>query len=347
MDRRTFLKSGVVAATGAGAASTAMAAPMQKTSSVAVLETVLSQRFAQGYLRDRADRFALRIKELTEGRIILNFKAASPANTSFECVCNSSATAYFGTEAEHLSEHRGLAYFSALPKEFSLTPEYFTAWLAGGGGQSHWDAIASDFGVKSFAVGHSGRRAGVWADRDLENLSSLVGLQGDVTGMAAEIVKRLGVKISAANSDEAALVAPLMGPTAWLADDGARRRFWFRDGIYQDGVVLSFGLSQQVWQRFSAADQAVIATCANEAYHQSLAEHAAHEQAVAPHLFAAYAIQKRTLPDDILKAMQHMAMQLLSEWRSADAATARIHDSYMQFRNTMTGSIDPFVSKVS
>ena len=341
MDRRTFLKSGVAATAGIGAASavTAEAAAAPPSSSIA-LKTALSPHFARGYLRDRADRFAQRLKDMTGGRLTLDLIAAPPGSGIMN-VRNGGAAAYFGTEADHIGDHRGLSYFGGLPGGLSLAPEHFATWLSAGGGQLYWDDIAADFGVKSFAVGHSGRRAGLWAARDIENSGKLAGRHGYMIGVAAHAAERLGVTTGFAADTTPDLAEPLMGPTAWLADNPKEQnRIWFSDGFHRDGVVLSFGLSLDVWQHISVQDQAILTACANEAYYQSLAEHDAHDTAIAPHLFKARGVEQRRLPDDISKAISHVTAVLLSEWQAGDVVSARIHASHMQFLQNITGTGD-------
>ncbi len=343
VDRRTFLKSGAVATAGLGTTSAAIAAPATQASSSIVVKTVLSPRFSHGYLRDRADRFALRIKQLTGGRLSLDLNSAQSPDIAIRHVRNGRADAYFGTEADHSGEHPALAYFGGLPRGYSLSAELFATWLAAGGGQLHWDGIASDLGIKAFAVGHSGDNPGMWANRDIDTLSQLSGLQADISGVSAYVAERLGLVVGSGAAQD--MIEPLMGPAAWLSDNQAgSHRIWFRDGFNGHGAILSFGLSRNVWDSMGEADQAILTTCANEAYHQSIEEHKAHDMSVAPALLKAHKVDKRTLPDDIQKAVVHVTSGLLDEWRSGDIATAHIHESYMHFLRNSEGSTAPLSS---
>jgi len=144
------------------------------------------------------------------------------------------------------------------------------------------------------------------------------------------------------------LFEPLMGPTAHLSEPDQRaRKFWFREGINRRGTVLSLGLPLSLWEQLDSSDKAVISAATSEAYHQSISEHAAHDSAVAPHLLAARGIQTGALPDDVTRAISHASGELIRKIAADSAGASRIHESYMQFRQSVTGLPDPVGSQAA
>lgn len=351
MDRRSFLKSTSAAAAAATAATAlteqaGVAAPA--TAPAEPIRTALSGPFQHGYLRDRADRLARSLAELSDGRIRLAFVAVD--GDVLTSLARGSTDAYFATEADHLHHHPALAYFSSLPGDLGLAPDLFATWLSSGG-QMLWDDVAAEFSVKALAAGHSGRQPGLWSDRDITALSELSGRRVANYGLARRITTALGAHdvrdihdvhdVLDATSAAADIVEPLMGPTAVLSEPAADRAYWFRDGFNGPGVVLSLGLSRRLWETFSDAHRALINSCTDQAYHQSLAEHAAHDQGVAPHLFAARNIRQRRLPNDVRRAITHISQEVIADTASHNETAAHIHESYMQFREIVTGLPDP------
>lgn len=345
MDRRTFLKSSGAAAAAASAstvaAEQAQAGSANVTQLAEPIRTALPGPFAGGYLRDRADRLALRLRELSEGRINLRFEAF--AGHGIDAVTSGAADAYFGCEADHIERHGALAYFSALPGDLALGPEHFTTWLSAGGGQMCWDATAGELGCKALAVGHSGRRTGIWSKSDVTNLADLSGQTIATQGLAVQVAQSLGLR--PITGETADLTEPLMGPTAAVAVDGAGgRRFWLRDGLNRSGVVLSLGLALPLWEKLSDADRAMITTAAHEAFHQNVAEHDAHDRDVAPHLFDHHGIQKMPMPNDVRHAIDHASHEVIGDFATQNSAARRIHENYMMFRKNVVGLPDPLHS---
>ena len=341
MDRRTFLKSSGVAAaataTGTTVVQQATAAPAINKERIAIA-TALSPQFQKGYLRDRADRLALSLRSLSDGRINLQFIATGQSGG--QAVGRGNHAAYFGTEAEHLKLDPSLGFFSGLPGDLDLKAEDFKAWLTVGGGQMHWDAISADFGLKSFAAGHSGPKPGVWSSSDLVLLEQIKGKTLSASGLSARVGERLGFELTA-NAAQADVVEVPTGPTAALADGLAgQSKFWFAEGIARGGQVLSFGINRSAWERLTSSDQAIIETCTSDAYHQCVSENAAHDRAVAPILLAHHGIQRRQWQDEVRRAISHVATQVVEEVAQTSQNSRVLYENYMFFRQTVTGDTE-------
>ena len=227
MDRRSFLKSTSAAAAAtatAVAAEQSLAAPAVTTARVEV-RTALGPLFQSGYLRDRADRLALRLREISGGALLLEFEDAD--GSGLDAIGRGDAEAYFGSEADHVPHHPGMAYVSALPGEFGLSPEHFGTWLSAGAGQLHWDDFAAEFGVKAVAAGHSGRQPGLWAKADDVSLSAFQNTTISTFGLAKDVAIELGLKTD--DAYDAELVEPLTGTTAALTQ--LEHRIWYSNGF--------------------------------------------------------------------------------------------------------------------
>ena len=341
MDRRTFLKSSGAAAAAASATAVAAEQAQADANAGPAIRTALAAPYASGYLRDRADRLALRLREISDGRINLQFETAT--GNGADAVLSGAADAYFGSEADHIERNGALAYMSALPGDLGLGCDHFMTWLSAGGGQMHWDHVAAELGYKALAVGHSGRGAGLWAMTDVNSLADLAGQSIATHGLAKRVGDALGLQAQA--SDAAALIEPLMGPTAAMASGASgQRRYWWREGLNRSGVVLSLGLALPLWQRLTDGDRAVLTAAASEAFHQCVAEHAAHDRDVAPHLFAHHGVHQSPPPNDIRRAIDHISQDVISDIAAQDTTASRIHESYMVFRKNVVGLPDPLHS---
>ncbi len=338
MDRRTFLKSsGVAAATATStvAAQQALAAPANIKQRIEIA-TALPSQFQSGYLRDRADQLALSIRSVSDGRIDVQF--VETAGSGGAAAQTGEAQAYFGTEADHLSLDSSLGFFAGLPGDLGLRPDEHKSWLTAGGGQMHWDAIAAELGLKSFAAGHSGPAPGLWATNDLVLLEHIQGKRLLASGLTARVGERLGFAMTGSLGAADAVEVPL-GRTAAIADGLiGKSRFWFADGIAQGGHVLSFGLSRDLWERLGDTDKALIETCTSEAYHQCVSEHAAHDREVAPVLMSHRGIERRQWQDELRRAISHASAQVVEEVADSSVNSRSLSENYMFFRRSVTGN---------
>ncbi len=344
MDRRTFLKSSgaAVAATGATVAADETQARPANTQARVEIATVLAPSSTPHYLRDRADRLALRIGALSDGRIKLAI-LDSPAG-GVDAIRRGLAVACFGCDHDYTAAHPALNYFQALPGDLGLAPADFATWMTAAGGQMYCDEVYEGLGLKALPAGHSGRQPGLWSTMALDSLADLAGHRIMTTGLAGDVARGLG--LANCNRDTAAcdvdVVEPLAGQTAFLAAQPApAHRFWYRDGINRSGVALSLTLDRQVWETIGAAAQATIAAAASEAYNQALAEHSAHDGMVAGHLMQARGVTSAALPADIQRAITHLAREAVVRLAATDRAAAGIHENYMQFREIITGLPNP------
>ena len=338
MDRRTFLKSGGVAAaataTGAVSVAPSLAAPAIGSGQLKI-RTALGPQFQKGYLRDRADRLALSLRNLSSGRVEIQF--VETGDGVVQRLDGKDLQAYFGSEAEHLGTHPSFGFFAGLPGDQGLRPDDYKIWLSGGGGQLHWDAIAAEFGFKPFAVGHSGA-AGLWSNTDLVLLEHLQGKRLFASGLTALIGQGLGLQISGTLTAADAIELPV-GQTAALADGHiGQSKFWFADGIARNGHVLSFGLSLDLWEQLSDSDKALIEICTAEAYHQCVSEQMAHDREVAPVLLAHRGIQRRQWQDEVRRAIEHLSTQAAGQIAESSKESRDLYENYMYFRQSVKGN---------
>ena len=73
----------------------------------------------------------------------------------FDDTASGNSQAYISAEYYWKGKHPGLAAFTGVP--FGLTYTEMDAWTKYGGGQELWDELSSEFGLKAFACGNTGR----------------------------------------------------------------------------------------------------------------------------------------------------------------------------------------------
>lgn len=337
MDRRNFLKTtgaaAVTAGTAAGTPATAgdvdgIAKPAAPAILYGVQDLTLASTSPTDLPGSGAERLARRIEAATGGRFRIEVRRGS-----------GDADLSFGS-AYHTS-HPAFALFAGLPFGQGLDAATMQTWLGAGGGQMLWDELAAVHGFKPLVAGHTGESAGVWATARLERASDLAGLRIAVSGLAGDVLATFGAtpvelaahEIKAALADGRIAAAEWLGPLAAVAPDlQPLAQRLYQPGFHSTGALLALGIRRQLWERFSAADQAIFEACAAEAYHLSLTDAHAHaliaRQVELPEKWPV----RLAFPAEIAAALDAATREVVARLTEFDATAQRIHDSYQAFR---------------
>jgi TRAP-type mannitol/chloroaromatic compound transport system substrate-binding protein len=350
MDRREFLKStGAAAAAATTATAVAGTAAAETTPAAPAVakglnELRLAMPWADGFAgpADQAHRLGQRIAAMSEGRIrvVPSFGVAN----GVAAVRAGDADLYFASEHDNLDAHRGLAYFAGLPGDRGLSPQHLQTWVGLGGGQALWDELAADLGVKPMLAAHTGQRSYLLATERIDAMSALAGRKAHVQGLARDVARGLGLEpVSVAPAQLAGamrsgdiLAAECGGAIASYALGlHAVAPYWAGTSINRHGTALSLGIGRALWDRLSAADQAMFAAAASAEFQLSLAEEEAHRHLLYPEPAA-----DRTWPlaSELSHAIRRVADAVVAHAAGADAQTRRINDSYAAFRRSAVGA---------
>lgn len=372
MDRRTFLTTtatGAVAASAGLASADAAPGSVARDASTAVkpradalrLRSALSPMFADPYLRDSAERFSRHVLEMSDGGIWLSFSdtaARGPAEAPAisEIAKAADFDAWLGVADELVTLSPAFGYFGGLPADLGLASETHRAWLAGAGGQMMWDLLADGFGLKPFAIGHTGSEAGAWisamAGRDIVAPQDFSGASVSALGLAGVVAERLGAEVvalppamqaTAMAEGSLALAEPGLPFVAAVSAGFGRggSAHWLRSGLRPSGSVYCLAIRVDTWGRLTRGAQAVITAAAALAERETAAEIAAHQALVVQQLRGSLQIRAFTLPDSVTRAVRQASGQLVADIAGAGTASSRIHEAYFAFRHAATGLADP------
>jgi TRAP-type mannitol/chloroaromatic compound transport system substrate-binding protein len=353
MDRRAFLKSTGAAAAAATTASTAsavadedkphrgeVAAPAVATGR-RELRLVMAWPDSVSGPADQAHRLAQRIAAMSDGRyrIIVTPDAAN----GFATVRAGDADLFHGSEHDHLDQHRALAYFAGLPGDRGVGARHLTTWMLVGGGQSLWDELAGDFGIKAMLAGHSGDQSRFLATRPIEAMSELAGAKVSVTGLACDVVRGFGLEpatVGAANLSEALtsgdILAAEWGGALTSHSLGLTTAAPFAVGtsINRHGSALSLGMRRALWESLGPADQAIFSAAAAAELQLALAEDEAHRRLLAP---PAPAERTWPLAQELHRVICRVADAVVAQVAASDSHAQRINAGYTVFRRVVLG----------
>lgn len=343
MDRREFLKTtgGVAAAAAAGATGAAAAhgtgSAHTHTGEARVLRMAMRWPDDGKGFGDTARRLARRIEAATGARVRIEIFESS--RSGIDAIASGGADLYHATEHDHVALHPAFGYFAGLPVAESLGAEALQSWLIAGGGQSLWDDLARDFGVKAMLAGHTGP-VSLWSAQPLGSMPGIAGAKIHAMGLAAEAVRGIGAEpVSLA---PAALKAALASGEIRAAAFGGILQA-MSAGLPEAapiatavpftgrGTAMSLGIATRVWETFDEATRAAFASAAAEELRVTIAEEAAHRAPVTIALAHRFGVQNASPAADVAGAMQRVGSAVVAHAAGYDGKARHINASYMGF----------------
>ena len=192
MERRKFIKAGVI-----GAAAVPLATP-------AIAQGVMQWKMVTAWPKNlpgpgvAAQMLADRLTTLSGGRIEVKLFAAGelvPGRGVFDAVSEGTAELYHAVPAYWGSISKGILLFGSQP--FGLRADEQFGWLYHGGGQVLYDEMYGRFGIKPFLCGNSGPQWGGWFRNEIKSVEDLKGLKFRTTGLASEMCAKIGMAAEA------------------------------------------------------------------------------------------------------------------------------------------------------
>jgi TRAP-type mannitol/chloroaromatic compound transport system substrate-binding protein len=347
MDRREFLKttgSVAAAATAATAAAAQEAVGSEAIATPAIGSGIKEFELAMPWadngrgFGDSARRLARRIEALTDGRYRIALRTGSDGH---------GADLAHGTAHQNLSRHAAFAYFAGLPGDTGLAPHDLAAWLEVGGGQTLWDDLTADAGIKPLLAGHGGASPPLWSARPVASLADLEGGRIFAPGLGPDVARALGAEPVALEPQQVAeaLSSGKIGFAEWGGTLHSMAMGLHTSAIHAtgtglngQGTALSLAVRLATWERLSAGDKAAFAAAAAEEFRVSLWETQAHETMIRSTLTQAHGVRFVPFPADVSDALSRVAAATVAHIAGRDERSGRIDHSYMAFKSAVGGA---------
>jgi len=341
MSRRKFL-------TGTAAGLTAVAGSGLITAAPAIAQSKTKLTVVSTWPRDfpglgtSAQRLVERISELSEGRIETEYFAAGErvgAFDSFDEVASGNAQAYIGADYYWKGKHPAFAYFTAVP--MGLTTTEWTAWIKYMDGQTLWDEVSNEFGIKALPCGSTGCQMGGWFNKEIESADDLKGLKMRIPGLGGDVMAKLGaspVSLPGGQIYEN-LVSGAIDATEWVGPYNdyfmkfyEAAKYYYAAGMHEPGSSLAFGMNQEFWEGLSKTDQAIITACCYEEHANQYDEATARNGEYLQKMINENGIELRQFNDETYDSFGEAAEEVFEETRDHSELAAKVHDSFAKAR---------------
>lgn len=339
MKRRNFLTAATV-----GAAATTLAAP-------AVAQDIRRWRMVTAWPRNlpgpgvAAQMMADRIGTLSGGRIQVELHAAGeivPGRGVFDAVGEGTADLYHAVPAYWGSKSKGILLFGSQPLGLTAIEQH--GWMLHGGGQDLYDEMYGRFNLKPFLCGNSGPQWSGWFRNEINGLDDIRGLKYRTTGLASEVMARLGVAVEAMSGpamfqaiQSGALDAgEFIGP--WTDSAIGFQQiapYYYDNGVGEPSSAEECVVNLDSWNDLPEDLQQAVSFAAQSLYNPVLTEYNTRH-AMALRELKAGGTEVRSWPTEIVVAQGNTMGEVLAEMRAdEDELVGRITESFMAYRDLM------------
>jgi len=342
MQRRKFLQAGAV-----GAAATALASP-------AIAQDKRQWKMVTAWPRNlpgpgvAAQNLADRITMLSGGRIEVKLYASGelvPGPGVFDAVSEGTAELYHAVPAYWGSKSKGILLFGSQP--FGLRADEQFGWLAHGGGQTLYDEMYGRFGIKPFLCGNSGPQWGGWFREELNSAEDLKGMKFRTTGLASEMMSKLGVAAQAMSGPDmfqalqtgALDAGEFIGPwtdSALGFYQVAKNYYW--PGVGEPSSAEECGINGAAYADLPDDLKQAVGFACESLYNPVWTEYTTKHALSLKSMVDEQGVIVRMFPEDVIAAMGNAAKEVIDELRqNDDELVKRITESFVSYRESVGG----------
>ena len=344
LNRRQFLteRAPMLALAGGALAIAACTSKVEEKNTAIQWRMRTSWQKEMPGLFEAAERLAKRINHSCTGRLKVTVHAAESSQEAFsvfdEVASGRCEMAHSGAQF-WAGKSLATSFFSSLP--FGMTAGESTSWLLAGEGWALWRELYEKFGLVPFPAGNTGAQMAGWFKRELKSLRGVKGLKLRLTGLAAEVWRRIGGEVVALDGallvkalDEGSIdAAEWMGPWNDLSlglHRGARNYYypgWQEPSAALECIVNLRALNDLPEDLQTAIESACLASHAEETALMT----ARNQQALLT-LVSVHKINVLRLPTDVITALSRASEAVRSDLAERDQFARRVFDSAMAFR---------------
>ncbi len=338
MNRRSLLK-----ATGAGLASSAIAAP-----AVAQSAPTLRWRLATSFpknldtLYGACDMFSKAMADLSDQKFQISVFGPGeivPAFQVFDAVSNN--TVEMGNTASYYYIGKDLAFALGTAVPFGLNTRQMNSWLTYGGGLALLNELHKTYNIHAIPFGNTTAQMGGWFRKEIKTVDDLKGLKFRVGGVAGQVLSRLGVVPQQIPPGEVytALEKGAIDAAEWIGPyDDEKLGFvkvapyYYYPGWWEGCANGFLYINTAKWAELPKTYQQMVTIAAGHVAAYLPAKYDAYNAPAIKRLAAAGA-QLRPFSVDILDASLKATNELFSEISARNPVFKKLYDSMTAFRN--------------
>jgi TRAP-type mannitol/chloroaromatic compound transport system substrate-binding protein len=285
-----------------------------------------------------ARRIAERINAMAGGRLQVDpFGAGEivPALAVLDAVSNGTVEMGHTAALYWQGKIPAAGFFTTVP--FGLGPVEHQAWIELRDGQALWDELYRPYGVRAYLAGNTGPSMGGWFKRRLTGPDDLKGMRIRITGLGAELFRRLGaVPLAIAAGDIIpALETGAVDAVEFLApatdlDVGLPRHapHYYAPGFNKPNGASECLIALRAWEQLGPDLRLIVREACRAEHGLGLAD--AHERnaSALAQILGRYPVSLEAFPRPVMEAARKAAGELTADIAATSPLARRIVDSY-------------------
>ena len=338
MKRRDFIKAGTAA--GAVAGTTVI------TGAPAIAQGNIEWKLPTSFpaqapgVGTNVTSFAERVAAMSDGRLTFEVFSSGELVPPFaieDAVQQGTVEIGHSTPYYAAGKNPALHFFSTVP--FGMSATEHTAWLRYGGGQTLWDEIYAERGLKPFYSGNSGVQSAGWFREPIESLDDLKGLNMRIAGLGGEAMRALGVNavllpppeifpaFKSGAIDAAEWVGPLLDQAFGLYKVAS---LCYVPAFHEPGAALEIVVNRDAFDELPADLQAIVANAAEATSVETLAQFDWFNTQALGQL-RGEGVEFREFPDEVVAALREASATVIEDLAADNEGFARVRESYDAF----------------
>ena len=293
-----------------------------------------------------AQRLANRIAAMSDGRLMIEVVPPNeivPFADTLNAVSDGTVEMCRSLAYDWRLQSPVLELFTVVP--YGFTQNEMSAWLYYLGGQDLWDEAYAPFGVKAFPAGSLGAQSFGWFRNEINSLNDLQGLRVRTTGIAADVMSRVGAVAKTMGLDEIRqalqadeldgfeLVGPLVDLHFGLYELAP---YYYFPSYNQPSGLVELMVNRAQYEALPNDLQQIVAIAAQAEYEQGLAEANVGNARALNTLITQHGVQIRQLPADVMTALGNASGDIIAAMRSSgDEMMQRTIDSFLSARQIL------------
>lgn len=228
--------------------------------------------------------------------------------------------------------------FGAVP--FGMEPWEFSAWWFNGGGRELAEELYREENLKVLLCGMLGPETAGWFRKPIESLDDLVGLKIRFAGLGGKVIERVGASVTMLAGSEIfqalekgaidATEYSLPNIDAALGFDRVAKLNYF-PGWHQVFTSVHMLVNHDSWNGLPHQYKSALEVACTAGVTRNFA-HAEAIQGAVLDSFEEKGITANRLPDDILRELQRVAVEVMDEEAAKNEWFARVYESQKNFR---------------
>ena len=344
--RREFIKKvGVGAATvGAGIAASAVPVMAKKEKTFRwKMVTTWPPHFPM--LGEGADNFAKWVDEMSGGRLKIQVYGGGelvPPLGVFDAVSQGTVEMGHGAAYYWAGKSPAAQFFAAVP--FGFNAQSLNAWLYSGGGLEIWEEVYKKFNLKPFPVGNTGVQMGGWFNKEISSVDDLKGLKMRIPGLGGKVLAKAGgnAVLVAGGEIYTNLDRGVIDATEWVGPYHDLKmgfykaaKYYYYPGWHECGTGLEAMVNLNAWNTLPDDLKAIVNAAAYKCNMWMLSEFEAKNNGALQELVKKHNVQLRQFPEEVLKQLKKLSLEVLEEVAASDPMSRKAYDSFLSFQKNI------------